>query len=337
MSLTLPIGIGFQPNFLFRKTESDRMFLLDQATGITKWAPFEGKNENAATPDISIIDFKAWTANNSREERLKVATELVNACHPTLLTEAFAWSKKFFDLDEEKKAQIARNPEGLSFGGWVKVGGEALPPVQEEKLKGVIGYNVNYGMESENNTHDPNIWVSETALPGFHAFMFFFPECWKVAQLVLRALSPRPELPDENFLLKFHDEADSDLAIRHYPPANESKIRIAETGQWIDAPPIGGALVMNIGDVLSRWGNDYLTSTVHRVHLLISDLSYQREGKDRMTRSRYSIPFFVVPKDDAVMECLEFPAIQGEKAKCEPITWGEYVRTKTLEIYPDSR
>jgi len=127
----------------------------------------------------------------------------------------------------------------------VKVGGEALPPVQEEKLKGVIDYNVgsssslsttalikkkeHYGMGSEKNTNDPNISTSDTALTGFQAFMkSFFPECWKVAQLVLRALSLGLELPDKNFLLKYHDEADSDLTIRHYPPVNESKIRSRE-------------------------------------------------------------------------------------------------------------
>ena len=237
-------------------------------------------------------------------------------------------------------------------------------------------------MGSEKNTHDPNIWISESRLPGFQSFMeSFYAECWKSAQLVLRALALGLELPSEDYLLNYHDEADNELTIRHYPPVNERKVRRGEmdrlgahsdfgsvtllfqdafgglkiklprTGEWIDAPPIEGALVMNIGDVLSRWSNgaymfpegkkvltwlsDYLTSTVHRVHLPTSDLSYQGEGPNRMTRSRYSIPFFVVPKDEVVMECLEFPAIQGQKGKYEPITWGEFVRVKMLEYYPD--
>ena len=120
---------------------------------------FEAKNENDSTPDIPIINFEAWRESGSQAERLKVAYELVDACHntgfvyiknhgvsPTLLAEAFAWSKKFFDLEEEKKAEAARNPNGLSFKGWVKVGGETLPPVQEEKVKGVVDYNAGIPM-----------------------------------------------------------------------------------------------------------------------------------------------------------------------------------------------
>jgi isopenicillin N synthase-like dioxygenase len=67
----------------------------------------------------------------------------------------------------------------------------------------------------------------------------------------------------------------------------------------------------------------------------MSDTSFQIEGVARMTKSRYSIPFFVVPKADVVMECLEFPAIKGQKKKYEPITWRDYARMKKLEIYPD--
>ena len=127
------------------------------------------------------------------------------------------------------------------------------------------------------------------------------------------------------------------------------KIKLPVTGEWIDAPPIESALVMNIGHVLSRWSNgmwvffrqrnttdhcpDYLISTVHRVHLSTNELSYQGEGNERMTRSQYSIPFFVVSKKDAVMERFDFPAIQGQENKYEPITWGEYLRIKTLELF----
>lgn len=37
-------------------------------------------------------------------------------------------------------------------------------------------------------------------------------------------------------------------------------------GQWIQAPPVPGTFVVNIGDMLARWSNDVFISTVHRVH-----------------------------------------------------------------------
>lgn len=33
------------------------------------------------------------------------------------------------------------------------------------------------------------------------------------------------------------------------------KVKLAGTGRWVEAPPIEGALVLNIGDTLSRWSN----------------------------------------------------------------------------------
>jgi isopenicillin N synthase-like dioxygenase len=89
------------------------------------------------------------------KKKVSVARRLVEGCHYTgfvyiknhgvpasLPAEAFAWTKRFFDLEEEQKSQAARNPNGLSFRGWGKKGTETIPPVQKEKIKGVLDYNV---------------------------------------------------------------------------------------------------------------------------------------------------------------------------------------------------
>ena len=49
-------------------------------------------------------------------------------------------------------------------------------------------------------------------------------------------------------------------------------------GQWIEAPVIPGAFIVNIGDCLMRWTNDVYVSTPHRV-------------VNRSARERYSIAF----------------------------------------------
>ncbi len=36
-------------------------------------------------------------------------------------------------------------------------------------------------------------------------------------------------------------------------------------GNWIQAPPIDGSLVVNVGDLLSRWTDGMYKSTPHRV------------------------------------------------------------------------
>lgn len=37
------------------------------------------------------------------------------------------------------------------------------------------------------------------------------------------------------------------------------------TGHFVDATPIEGTVVVNAGDLLARWSNDMIKSTIHRV------------------------------------------------------------------------
>ena len=54
-----------------------------------------------------------------------------------------------------------------------------------------------------------------------------------------------------------------------------------ETEEWEDVPIVENSIVLNVADMLSRWSNGILKSTNHRI--VNTDL----------TRSRYSMPYFV--------------------------------------------
>ncbi|EME48025.1 hypothetical protein DOTSEDRAFT_32356 [Dothistroma septosporum NZE10] len=86
-------------------------------------------------------------------------------------------------------------------------------------------------------------------------------------------------------------------------------------GQWIQAPPMPGTFVVNIGDMLARWSNDMFISTVHRVH-------------NATGQERYSIPFFFGPSYDTVLNPLPTCVAEGKKAEYEPIVAGDYVWTR---------
>ena len=78
-----------------------------------------------STSDIPLIDFALFLSSTSTEtERLTTAKELVAACHDVgfvsianhgvpsaLLSEAFEWSKRLFDLEIEEKMK-APHPDG---------------------------------------------------------------------------------------------------------------------------------------------------------------------------------------------------------------------------------
>ena len=65
---------------------------------------------------------------------------------------------------------------------------------------------------------------------------------------------------------------------------------LSRANGWIDVPPLDGAIVVNIGDILQVWTNDRCSAGVHRV-VPVTNPS-----------GRFSIPFFYQPKVDAVVE-----------------------------------
>lgn len=89
------------------------------------------------------------------------------------------------------------------------------------------------------------------------------------------------------------------------------QVRERSTGLWIDAVPISGTLVINVGDLLGRWTNDRFMSTPHRV--------INRSG-----RERYSIATFYDPDFSAVVDPREFGTAQDE-CKYEPVRTGDHI------------
>jgi isopenicillin N synthase-like dioxygenase len=89
---------------------------------------------------------------------------------------------------------------------------------------------------------------------------------------------------------------------------------------WIDVPPVDGAIVVNIGDVLQVWTNDRCTAGVHRVLPVHSE------------QGRYSVPFFYQPAVKAIIE----PWVGGQDAALyRAFSWQEYIRGRVTDNYSD--
>jgi isopenicillin N synthase-like dioxygenase len=88
--------------------------------------------------------------------------------------------------------------------------------------------------------------------------------------------------------------------------------------EWIDAPIIENSIVLNVADMFARWSNDILKSTPHRI--VNSDLS----------RPRYSMPYFVDPGRDVMIE-----NITKDPAKYPPISAYEYLKWRLAQSYVD--
>ena len=83
-------------------------------------------------------------------------------------------------------------------------------------------------------------------------------------------------------------------------------------GEWIAAPPMAGAYVINIGDMMMRWTNGRFVSTPHRV-------------VNRALKPRYSIPFFANPDYDVTIAPIEGLLRPGEPPRYEPLQNGPYM------------
>lgn len=82
--------------------------------------------------------------------------------------------------------------------------------------------------------------------------------------------------------------------------------------RWVQAPPRAGTFVVNIGDMMARWSNDRFRSTQHRAK------------NTNLGRSRYSIPCFLGPNHDTLVDCL--PTCQGpdNPPRYPPVQAGAY-------------
>jgi len=89
-------------------------------------------------------------------------------------------------------------------------------------------------------------------------------------------------------------------------------------GEWVDAPPIEGAFVCNIGDMLELYTNGVCRSTTHRV--LMPSAEEAADG-------RISVPFFFEPNFDAIVSPLAAFGDVHEKY-ATPVKYGEHLRRK---------
>lgn len=93
-------------------------------------------------------------------------------------------------------------------------------------------------------------------------------------------------------------------------------------GTWIEAPPVPGTLIINIGDALARMTNNSFNSTPHRVI----------NKSDR--HSRYSLAMFFDPHVDTVLHCLDGFKDGAAPVKHQPVRFGEYLLGRLDDNHP---
>ncbi|TFK55599.1 Clavaminate synthase-like protein [Heliocybe sulcata] len=274
---------------------------------------------------------------------------------------AFKKSAQFFSLPQETKDKLAWE-DPRSNRGYVRVGRERVTQVQDAAEIAALRAKAPDTKESMEigRDWDPtwrNMWPQEADAPGFKQTMLdFFRTCHDLHTVVMRAIALGLDL-DEPF---FQDKIDGqwhNLRLLAYPPIRRSllekegqaragahsdygtltllfqdsvgglQVQNPHTKEYQAAPPIPGTIVINAGDLLARWSNDVLRSTLHRV---VAPPAKKVSETESITPARQSIAFFCNPNFDAMISCL--PNC-GKEAKYSPVTTEQYIVRRLGETY----
>lgn len=90
-------------------------------------------------------------------------------------------------------------------------------------------------------------------------------------------------------------------------------------GEWIDAPPVDGAFIVNIGDMLEVWTNGEFVATSHRVR--------------RVRQERYSFPLFCVCDYPTRVEPLPSFVTPDRPARYPGVVIGEHLFAQTVQSF----
>ncbi|MCV6598603.1 MAG: isopenicillin N synthase family oxygenase [Mangrovicoccus sp.] len=299
---------------------------------------------------LPVIDISGLASSDPAARRA-VGAELRAAClehgffymtghgvPPALIDAVMGQSKALFDLPLAAKMAVEKS-QSPSNRGYEVIGGQTLQPgALPDRKEG-------YYIAEEIGPGDPrfgrfnqgaNLWPRD--LPGFRPVMMgYFAALSTVGEALMRGIALSLELEEEAFA-GFSAQPLATLRLLHYPPARPDTpeemgagahtdfggltlllqdevggLQVRQGDRWIDAPPIPGAYVVNLGDMIARWTNDRYKSTLHRVINLSG-------------RERYSVPFFFTGNPDFEVACIPTCLAAGEAAKYPPIKVEDHLR-----------
>ena len=323
------------------------------------------------TQSLPVLDFSRLDASPEEAEAfrddLRRATHDYGFFYLTghgvpesLVSRVLETSRRFFDLPEADKLSI-ENVLSPQFRGYTRVGGELT--------QGKVDWREQIDIGSERETVErgedvadywrlegPNLWPD--ALPELQDVVTrWHDELSAISIRLLQAWASSLGADPHVFDAAFAERPSTLIKIVRYPGKSDPTpkqgvgahrdggaltlllvepgkggLQVAHDDEWIDAPPVPGAFVVNIGELLEYATNGYLKATVHRV---ISPSI----GSDRI-----SIPFFFNPALDASIPVIPLPAaLQPEATGVTPDpddspilqVYGENVLRYRLRAHPD--
>ncbi|OLL24707.1 UPF0676 protein [Neolecta irregularis DAH-3] len=243
----------------------------------------------------------------------------------------FDLSAEFFARPIEEKQEFAWSTPKANRG-YVSLGREKTSTLTDrdaiKKLrKSTPDLKESFEIGNESDPEYENHWpkgdddrFKKTMIKMFHA-------CYVLELQVLSSIALGLGLP-KNFFSAYCDEKVNNLRLLHYPSVpssvfektNQTRANAhcdyglitllfqddqggleiqSPSGEYVPAKPIAGSIIVNAGDLLARWCNDRIKSTLHRV-----TSPPIKNGQDT-TPARYSVAYFTSTNRDVDIEVLD--------------------------------
>jgi len=313
-------------------------------------------------PSLDLADFTSGTEKQKAEFVKKLGDAYQNigfvaiknhGLSQELQDRLYQSIQSFFALPDEVKGNYEKPEIGFQRG-YTGKGKEHAKGRNTGDLKEFyhVGQELSKIPDSDplKSEYPANIWPAE--IPEFEkdaneAFRILE----NAGKSMLRAIALNLDLPEDYFEDKVAYGNSILRQIHYFPIENpdevpEDAVRAAEhgdinlitllmgasadglqvlrkDGKWIPITALPEQLVVNVGDMLERLTNKKLKSTIHRV---------VNPPKEKMNTSRYSIPFFMHPRSDMDLTCLE-SCVSEENPKLFPdATAGEFLEERLREL-----
>lgn len=261
-------------------------------------------------------------------------------------------SAEFFAKPVDQKLQIAMERGGRAWRGYFRVGDELTSGQPDQKEGIYFGAELPAGhpeVQAGTAMHGPNLFPD--FVPGFgEAILEYMEALTGIGHALMEGIALSLGLPASYFRERYTTEPLTLFRIFHYPAHTPGQWGVGEhtdyglltilrqddvgglevktPAGWIEAPPIEGSFVCNIGDMLDRMTGGFYRSTPHRV-------------RNESGRSRLSFPFFFDPNFHARIEAIDPGAVVQDDERWDGArlhefggTYGEYILAKVGKVFP---
>ena len=316
---------------------------------------------------LPIIDVGAWVAGQASPAAAKALAEACRSSgffyasghgiDPRTIAALEVESRRFFARPEAQKQQLAMALGGRAWRGYFPVGGELTsgqPDLKEGLYFGEELSAEHPRVRAGTPLHGANLFPDDA--PAFRpAVLGYMREATRAGHAVLAGIAESLDLPRTHFRDQLTREPTLLFRIFRYPPSDASTgwgvgehtdyglltlllqdevggLQVKSASGWMEAPPVPGTLVCNLGDMLERMTRGRYRSTPHRV-------------RNTSGRERFSYPFFFDPGWDAeVRPLLPGPAYDDRDRRWDGTTvydlpgrYGDYLLAKVSQVFPALR